>query len=103
MEEYKRSGSWKDFKKDKVRGKILVVGGSFLPYDFNTWQDCAKYLGDRSKNLKRSIHYVKRDNEHLVVQVPFGEFLTIVANSDDLEKIHQYLILQNLYYPIEHF
>lgn len=81
-----------------IEGNLLVIGDTYLPYDFMTWRECCNFLIDRCYGIKRSMTLVAKDKEHLEMRCPLtGEYLTILASEKDLEQIHRTFILQNLY------
>lgn len=92
-----------DNKKNIQEGELLVIGDTFLPYDFLNWRECCNYLIDKCYGMKRAMTLVERDKEHLELRCPLtGEYLTVLASADHLEKIHTTFILQNLYRPCKH-
>lgn len=88
-----------NYKKDNILdGELIVIGDTFLPYDFNNWRECCNYLIDKCYNMKRAMTLIAKDKEHLELRCPLtGEYLTVLASEDDLEKIHAEFIRQNLY------
>lgn len=83
-----------------IEGNLLVIGDTFLPYDFLNWRECCNFLIDKCYGLKRAMTLVIKDNEHLELRCPLtGEYLTVLASPEDLENIHRTFILQNLYRP----
>lgn len=86
-----------------IEGNLLVIGDTFLPYDFLNWRECCNFLIDKCYNLKRAMTLVTKDNEHLELRCPLtGEYLTVLASPEDLENIHRTFILQNLYRHDKH-
>lgn len=84
-------------------GELLVIGDTFSPYDFSNWRECCNFLIDKCYGMKKAMSLIKRDKEHLELRCPLtGEYLTVLASSENLEKIHRTLILQNLYRPYRH-
>lgn len=81
-----------------IEGNLLVIGDSFSPYDFLTWRECCNFLIDKCYGMKKAMTLVQKDKEHLELRCPLtGEYLTVLASTDDLEHIHRTFILQNLY------
>jgi hypothetical protein len=81
-----------------VEGNLLVIGDTFLPYDFMTWKECCNFLIDKCYGMKKAMTLVLKDKEHLELRCPLtGEYLTVLASPEDLERIHRTFILQNLY------
>ena len=81
-----------------IEGNILVIGDTFLPYDFMTWRECCNFLIDKCYGMKKAMTLIAKDKEHLEMRCPLtGEYLTVLANQYDLEHIHRTFILQNLY------
>jgi hypothetical protein len=81
-------------------GEILVIGDTFAPYDFTNWRECVNYLIDKNYGIKRGMSLIQKDKEHLELRCPLtGEYLTVLASPENLEKIHTQLIIQNLYRP----
>lgn len=88
---------------DVIEGNLLVIGDTFLPYDFFSWQECCNFLIDKCFGMKRGMRLLKKDSEHLEMRCPLtGEFLTVLASPEDLERIHTTFILQNLYHRDRH-
>lgn len=84
-------------------GKLLVIGDTFQPYDFLEWRECCNFLIDKCYGMKRAMTLVRKDKEHLEMRCPLtGEYLTVLADPTDLERIHTFFILQNLYRPYKH-
>lgn len=87
-----------------IEGNLLVIGDTFLPYDFHNWRECCNYLIDKCYGMQRAMTLIKKDKEHLELRCPLtGEYLTVLASPEDLEQIHTTLILQNLYRPYKRF
>lgn len=85
-------------------GELLVIGDTFLPYDFMNWRECCNYLIDKCYGMKRAMTLIKKDKEHLELRCPLtGEYLTVLASEENLENIHRVFILQNLYRPYKHY
>jgi hypothetical protein len=81
-----------------IEGNLLVIGDTFLPYDFLNWRECCNFLIDKCYGLTRAMTLIAKDNEHLELRCPLtGEYLTVLASPEDLENIHRTFILQNLY------
>lgn len=86
-----------------IEGNILIIGDSFLPYDFRNWREAANYVIDRCCGVIRGLDLIEKNKEHLEVRCPLGgEYLDIVGSEEDLEMIHRTLILQNLYRHSKH-
>ena len=86
-----------------IEGNLLVIGDTFLPYDFMTWRECCNYLIDKCYGMTRAMTLVIKDKEHLELRCPLtGEYLTVLASAEDLECIHNTFILQNLYRRDKH-
>jgi hypothetical protein len=88
-------------KTQKIQeGELLVIGDTFSPYDFMNWRECCNFLIDKCYGMKRAMTLIKRDKEHLELRCPLtGEYLTVLASPEDLEKIYTTFILQNLFRP----
>jgi hypothetical protein len=83
-----------------IEGNLLVIGDTFSPYDFMNWKECCNFLIDKCYGMKRAMLLIKKDKEHLELRCPLtGEYLTVLASTEDLERIHREFILQNLYRP----
>lgn len=83
-----------------IEGNLLVIGDSFLPYDFFNWRECCNFLIDKCYGMKRAMILIAKDKEHLEMRCPLtGEYLTVLASPEDLERINRTFILQNLYRP----
>lgn len=81
-----------------IEGNLLVIGDDFTPYDFMTWRECCNFLIDKCYGMSRAMTLIKKDKEHLEMRCPLtGEYLTVLASTEDLERIHRTFILQNLY------
>lgn len=81
-----------------IEGTCLVIGDTFLPYDFLSWRECCNYIIDKCYGMKRAMYLIDKDKEHLELRCPLtGEYLTVLASEEDLECIHKTLTLQNLY------
>lgn len=88
---------------DLIEGNLLVIGDTYLPYDFFTWKECCNYLIDKCYGMKKAMTLVLKDKEHLELRCPLtGEYLTVLASPEDIERIHRTFILQNLYRPNKH-
>lgn len=86
-----------------IEGNLLVIGDTFLPYDFLTWRECCNFLIDKCYGMTRAMTLVEKDEEHLELRCPLtGEYLTVLASEEDLEHIHTTFILQNLYRRDKH-
>jgi hypothetical protein len=86
-----------------IEGNLLVIGDTFLPYDFMNWRECANFLIDKCYGMKRAMSLITKDKEHLELRCPLtGEYLTVLASTKDLERIHNEFILQNLYRRDKH-
>lgn len=84
-------------------GELLVIGDTFLPYDFNNWRECMNFLIDKCYGIKRAMTLITRDKEHLELRCPLtGEYLTVLASTENLERIHTQFIIQNLYRLCKH-
>lgn len=84
--------------KSVIEGNLLVIGDTFSPYDFLTWRECCNFLIDKCYGTTRAMTLIKKDKEHLELRCPLtGEYLTVLASTEDLERIHRTFILQNLY------
>lgn len=85
-------------RDDVYDAELIVIGDTFLPYDFNNWRECCNFLIDKCYGMKRGMTLVNRDKEHLEMRCPLtGEYLTILSSPENLEKIHNQFIIQNLY------
>ena len=83
-----------------IEGNLLVIGDTFIPYDFMTWRECCNFLIDKCYGMTKAMTLVKKDKEHLEMRCPLtGEYLTVLGSTEDLEAIHRTFILQNLYRP----
>jgi hypothetical protein len=81
-----------------IEGNLLVIGDTFLPYDFLNWRECCNFLIDKCYGMTRAMTLVAKDKEHLEMRCPLtGEYLTVLGAPEDLEHIHRTFILQNLY------
>ena len=81
-------------------GALIVIGDTYVPYDFRNWKECMNFLIDKCYGVKRGMTLVEKDKEHLELRCPLtGEYLTVLASEQDLERIHTQFILQNLYRP----
>lgn len=86
-----------------IEGNLLVIGDTFLPYDFLTWRECCNFLIDKCYGVTRGMTLVEKDKGHLELRCPLtGEYLTVLACEEDLERIHTTFILQNLYRRDKH-
>jgi len=86
-----------------IEGNLLVIGDTFSPYDFLTWRECCNFLIDKCYGMTRAMTLIEKDKEHLEMRCPLtGEYLTVLASPEDLERIHRTFILQNLYRPYKH-
>lgn len=87
------------YKKHNIQeGELLVIGDTFVPYDFTNWRECCNFLIDKCYGMKRAMTLIKRDKEHLEMRCPLtGEYLTVLASPENLELIHRQFILMNLY------
>lgn len=86
-----------------IEGNLLVIGDTFSPYDFMTWRECCNYLIDKCYGMKAAMILVTKDKEHLELRCPLtGEYLTVLASSENLERIHNTFILHNLYRRDKH-
>lgn len=84
--------------KSVIEGNLLVIGDTFSPYDFLSWRECCNFLIDKCYGVTRGMTLLKKDKEHLEMRCPLtGEYLTVLASTEDLERIHRTFILQNLY------
>lgn len=89
-------------KKDNnlIEGNLLVIGDTFLPYNFLNWRECCNFLIDKCYDMTRAMTLITKDKEHLEMRCPLtGEYLTVLGAPEDLERIHRTFILQNLYRP----
>lgn len=89
-------------KKDNniIEGNLLVIGDTFLPYNFLNWRECCNFLIDKCYGMTRAMTLITKDKEHLEMRCPLtGEYLTVLGAPEDLERIHRTFILQNLYRP----
>ena len=83
-----------------IEGNLLVIGDSYLPYDFMTWRECCNFLIDKCYGMTKAMTLIEKDKEHLEMRCPLtGEYLTVLGSPEDLEQIHTTFILQNLYRP----
>lgn len=81
-----------------IYGELIVLTDAYTPYDFRNWRECVNFLIDKCYGIKRGMTLVEKDKEHLELRCPLtGEYLTVLASEANLEKVHQQLILQNLY------
>ena len=48
-----------DNRKNIQEGELLVIGDTFLPYDFLNWRECCNYLIDKCYGMKRAMTLVK--------------------------------------------
>lgn len=81
-----------------IEGNLLVIGDTFSPYDFLTWQECCNFLIDKCYGMKKAMARINKDKEHLELRCPLtGEYLTVLGSTADLERIDRTFILQNLY------
>lgn len=79
-------------------GDLIIITDAYTPYDFRNWRECVNFLIDKCYGMKRAMTLVAKDKEHLELRCPLtGEYLTVLADETNLEKVHQQLILQNLY------
>lgn len=86
-----------------IEGNLLVIGDDFSPYDFTNWRECCNFLIDKCYGMKRAMTLIQKDKEHLEMRCPLtGEYLTILACPEDLERVHRTFILQNLYRRDKH-
>ena len=89
----------REYNRHKIQdGDLLVIGDTFIPYDFTNWRECANFLIDKCYGMKRAMTLVAKDKEHLELRCPLtGEYLTVLASPENLERIHHTFILHNLY------
>lgn len=93
-----RNATYLDGSTNILPGNMLVLGDTFVPYDFFNWQECANFLIDKCYGMKRAMILVEKDKEHLDLRCPLtGEYLTVLGSELDLTRVHQVLIRQNLY------
>lgn len=86
-----------------IEGNLLVIDDTFSPYDFLTWRECCNFLIDKCYGMTRAMVLIEKDKEHLELKCPLtGEYLTVLASPEDLERIHRTFILQNLYRHCRH-
>ena len=86
-----------------IEGNLLVIGDDFSPYDFLHWRECCNFLIDKCYGMTKAMTLIQKDKEHLEMRCPLtGEYLTVLASTEDLERIHRTFILQNLYRPYKH-
>ena len=86
-----------------IYGELIVLTDAYTPYDFRNWRECVNFLIDKCYGIKRGMTLVEKDKEHLELRCPLtGEYLTVLASEANLEKVHQQLILQNLYRRVTH-
>ena len=86
-----------------IEGNLLVIGDTYSPYDFLTWRECCNFLIDKCYGMKAAMTLLVKDKEHLDLRCPLtGEYLTVLASTEDLERIHRTFILQNLYRRDKH-
>lgn len=86
-----------------IEGNILVIGDDFAPYDFLNWREAANFLIEKCYGMKKAMTLTEKDREHLEMRCPLtGEYLTVLANEDDLEHINRVFILHNLYRRDKH-
>lgn len=89
--------------QSEIEGNLLVIGDTFLPYDFMNWRECCNFLIDKCYGMKKAMTLVAKDKEHLEMRCPLtGEYLTVLGSTDDLERIDREFILQNLYRRDKH-
>ncbi len=89
--------------QSEIEGNLLVIGDTFLPYDFMNWRECCNFLIDKCYGMKKAMTLVAKDKEHLEMRCPLtGEYLTVLGSTIDLERIDREFILQNLYRRDKH-
>lgn len=86
-----------------VENEILVYCGDFAPYDFNNWRECCNFLWDRVYGLEKATTLIDYKKGCLIIKTPLtGDKLTVQGRETEIEQVHRWFILRNLYRPYTH-
>lgn len=77
---------------------MIIFTGTFIPYEFDSKYDTLRHIESRCHGLKKSLRFIKMDNEHLEVRCPLsGDYLEIVGNEEELSWLHAELTKRKWY------
>ena len=71
---------------------MTIFTGTFIPYEYENKRDALEHVESRCHGIKKSLRFIKMDNEHLEVRCPLsGDYLEIVGTEEDLKWLHNEL------------
>lgn len=77
---------------------MVIINDTYIPYEYPNRYDCLKHVESRCHNIKKSLRFIEKDNEHLTVRCPLsGDYLEIGGSQEDLEWLHNELKKRNWY------
>lgn len=77
---------------------MTIINDTYIPYEYNDKHECLKHVESRCHNLKKSLRFIEKDNEHLTVRCPLsGDYLEITGTPAELKWLHSELKRRNWY------
>ena len=77
---------------------MTIFTGTYVPYEYENKFDVLKYIESRCHNIKKSLRFVEKDNEHLTVRCPLsGDYLDVVGSQEDIDWLNNELKKRNWY------
>ena len=77
---------------------MVIINDTYIPYEYDNKLDCLKHVESRCHNLKKSLRFIEKDNEHLTVRCPLsGDYLEIVGTEVELNWLHAELTIRGWY------
>ena len=77
---------------------MTIINDTYIPYEYDNKYDCLKHVESRCHNLKKSLRFIEKDNEHLTVRCPLsGDYLEILGTEAEINWLHGELTKRRWY------
>lgn len=77
---------------------MTIITDTYVPYEFESRQDCLKYIEARTCDIKHSLRFIEKDSEHLTIRCPLsGDYLDIIGTPADIKWIDAQLRIKQWY------
>lgn len=77
---------------------MVILTETFIPYDYPDRHQAFKYITSRCHGIKKSLRFVEKNNEHLMVRCPLsGDYLDIVGTQEEIDWLDNELRNRNWY------